>query len=107
MPVYGEMGVAMKGKVAGSIPANGSNSKRCAWYPNFMDLQLVANKFYDHSSYIRGYSKATIRRYRHCINYYSKYAGVARIEEVTVENVRQLLFEGRMKRGWKPNSFIC
>jgi site-specific recombinase XerD len=72
-----------------------------------MDIQLLANRFYDYSSYIRGYSKATIRRYRHCINYYQKHAGISRIDEVTAGNVRQMLFEGRMQRAWKPNSFIC
>jgi site-specific recombinase XerD len=34
-------------------------------------------------------------------------AGVEEIEQVTEENVRQWFFDGRTKRKWKPNSFIC
>src|SRR5215469_5016072 len=87
-------------------PAN-LRSKRAASYPHAMDLQLLANRFYDHSSFIRGYSQATIDRYRFAIEYYAKQAGVSRIEEVAADNVRQALFNGRMVRNWKPGSFIC
>jgi site-specific recombinase XerD len=67
-----------------------------------MDLQLLASKFYDYSLYVRGFSKATVRRYRHIINYYSKHAGVSRIDQATAESVKEMLFDGRMRRGWKP-----
>lgn len=72
-----------------------------------MDIDILAMKFYDYSSYIRGYSKATIKRYRHVINFYRKHEMVNKIEEVTEENVRHMFFDGRTNRGWKPNTFIC
>ena len=67
----------------------------------------MAQKFYDYSLYMRGRRPATIRRYRQAINLYSRLAEVSEIEQVTEENVRQFFFNGRTKRNWKPNSFIC
>src|SRR3989338_8650244 len=72
-----------------------------------MDIQLLGQRFYDHSSYIRGYAKPTIRRYRQVLNFYSNNMEVKNIEDVTEENVRRLFFYGRTERGWKPNTFIC
>ena len=71
-----------------------------------MDIEILALKFYDYSSYIKGYSKGTIKRYKHIINFYCNFAKVIKIEQVTEENVRALFFYGRTQRGWKSNSFI-
>ena len=72
-----------------------------------MDIHILARKFYEHSSFIRGYSKETIRRYRQVINFYCNFAGITKIEEVTENNVRALFLEGRINRNWRPNTFIC
>lgn len=72
-----------------------------------MDIQILAKKFYDHSSYIRGYSKDTLRRYRQVINYFCDFAHVTSIEEVTDHNVRELFLFGRTERKWRSNTFIC
>lgn len=67
----------------------------------------MAHKFYDYSSYMRGYSPLTIKRYRQVINYYCNFAKVKEIEEVTDKNVRDLFVYGRTERNWKANTFIC
>ena len=72
-----------------------------------MNIQILAQKFYDHSLYMRGRRPATIRRYRQAINLYSRLAEISEIEQVTEANVREFFFNGRTKRNWKPNSFIC
>jgi len=72
-----------------------------------MNIQILAQKFYDYSLYMRGRMPTTIRRYRQAINLYSRLAEVSDIEQVTEDNVRQFFFDGRTKRNWKPNSFIC
>jgi len=72
-----------------------------------MDIDILAMKFYDYSSFIRGYSKATIQRYRQVINYYCHQSHITKLEEVTEENLRQLFFYGRTERSWKPSTFIC
>jgi len=71
-----------------------------------MEIQPLALEFYDYSTYIRGYSKDTIKRYRQVINFYSKTMGVTRLEDVTEENVRNLFYYGRTERAWKTNTFI-
>ncbi len=72
-----------------------------------MEIKLLAARFYDYSSFIRGYSPETIKRYRQVINLYAKWVGVTHIEEVSEENIRKLFFYGRTERGWKPNTYIC
>lgn len=71
-----------------------------------MDIQLLLLKFCDYSTYIRGYSKATIQRYKWITNIYCKVAGVTTIGQVTEKNVKELFYYGRTQRGWKPNTFI-
>ena len=72
-----------------------------------MDIEILAAQFYDHSAFILGYSKMTIKRYRHVIRYYCRITNVRTIGEVTEENVRSLLYYGRTERKWKVNTFIC
>lgn len=72
-----------------------------------MNIEILALRFYDHSSFIRGYSKDTIRRYRQVINYFCRFAKITNIEEVTDNNVRELFIFGRTERKWKSNTFVC
>ena len=72
----------------------------------FMDIEILALKFYDHSTHIRGYSKDTIKRYRFVINYYRRFNCITEIEQVTEENVRALFYYGRTERKWGTNTFI-
>lgn len=71
-----------------------------------MDIQILAQKFYDYSSYIKGFSPATIKRYKHSIDYYCRFAQIERIDEVTQENVRALFYHGRTERKWKAGTFL-
>lgn len=72
-----------------------------------MDIELLAQKFYDHSSYIRGYSKVTIKRYRQVINFFCRFAKITDIEQITDHNVRELFLFGRTDRKWRSNTYIC
>ncbi len=71
-----------------------------------MDIEILAEKFYQYSIYIRGYSKATTVRYRQSINHFCKYTSISKINEVTNENVRAFLLYGRTQRQWRPATFI-
>lgn len=71
-----------------------------------MNIQIEAQKFYDHSLFIRGYSKETIRRYRTVINLFCKQAQITDIEEITEKRVRDFFYTGRAEKGWRVNSFI-
>lgn len=72
-----------------------------------MDIHILAQKFYDYSKYMRGYSPATIKRYRHVIQFYVKYAGITAIGEVTPQNVRDLFFHGRAQRNWSAHTSMA
>ena len=72
-----------------------------------MDMRILCQKFCDYSISIRGYSKNTIRRYKHSISFYCAFAKINTIEEVSEENVRALFYYGRAKRNWTSNTFLC
>lgn len=72
-----------------------------------MDIQILAQRFYDYSIHIKGYSKDTIRRYRYVINMYCRFAKIEQISQVNDANVRDLFFYGRTERHWSTNTFLC
>lgn len=71
-----------------------------------MDIQIAARKFYDYSTYMRGYSKNTVKRYVSVVNYYCKDGNITDLEQVTEENVRDMFFRGRTEKKWGNNTFI-
>src|SRR5687768_10902512 len=71
-----------------------------------MDIQILAQQFYEYSLHIRGYSKATIKRYKYVIDFYCRFTQVQQIAEITNDNVRKLFFYGRTQRKWRPATFI-
>lgn len=71
-----------------------------------MDIEILSQKFYDYSSYIKGFSKATIKRYKFAIDYYRHFANIEKIEDVTQENVRAMFYHGRTERKWNAGTFI-
>ena len=72
----------------------------------FMDIHILAEQYYDYSTYIRGYSKTTIKSYRSAIKFFCKSAGITTTNEITEHNVRQFFINGRINRNWKPATFI-
>lgn len=71
-----------------------------------MDIQILAQKYYDYCLYFRGYSKRTIQSTKYSIDIYCKFTGVTLIEQITEDNVRAMFFYGRTKRQWKSSTFI-
>jgi len=71
-----------------------------------MDIQILAQQFYDYSIFIRNYSKATVKRYRHYIGYYYQYSRITQINQVTDVNVRALFLHGRVDRKWSTDSYL-
>ncbi len=72
-----------------------------------MDIQILARQFYDYSTFIKGYSKYTIKRYRYVINLYCRFANIENINQVTDDNIRALFFHGRTERQWSTNTYLC
>lgn len=71
-----------------------------------MEIQQLAEEFYDYSLFIRGYSKRTIGSYKNAINFFTKSLGITLIEEITEEQVRMFFINGRVMRKWKPTTFM-
>lgn len=71
-----------------------------------MDIAILVHKFCDYSSFIKGYSSATVRRYRNAVLSYCKMMNVSEISQVNENNVRELFYKGRTERNWSPNTFI-
>lgn len=71
-----------------------------------MDISILSQKFCEYSISIKGYSPITTRRYRQVISYYSKFAKITDLGQVTVENLRALFYYGRTERKWTPNTFL-
>lgn len=74
---------------------------------NSMDIQILALRFYDYSSFIRGYSKPTIARYKNIIDLYCKSSGNTQIDQVNKVNVRAFFYYGRTQRNWQNGTYIC
>ena len=73
---------------------------------NIVNIEIAAKNFYDYSLHIRGYSKATIKRHKYCIESLSRFANIRTTSGITGENVRALLFYGRTERKWKTTRYL-
>jgi site-specific recombinase XerD len=71
-----------------------------------VDIKIAAQRFYDYSLHMRGYSKATIRRYKYVITLYSRLAEIKEVADINIGNVRALFFQGRTERKWQTATFI-
>ena len=71
-----------------------------------MDIQIIAKQFYDYSLHIRGYSPATIKRYKYVINAYCRFANLKYISDLNIDTLRALFFHGRTERKWSTNTYI-
>ena len=71
-----------------------------------MQVKNLEEKFYNHSLYMRGYSVATIRRYKYVLDFYHKYGTVQDVHEITESRIRELLLFGRSKRKWKTTTYL-
>jgi len=71
-----------------------------------MDIHILCEKFCDYSISMRGYSKATIRRYRFVIKSFCKFTNITELNEVSEEKLRQLFFYGRTERKWSINTYL-
>ncbi|MDO8669118.1 MAG: tyrosine-type recombinase/integrase [Candidatus Buchananbacteria bacterium] len=71
-----------------------------------MEIKTLTDQFCEHSSFIRGYSPCTIKRYRYSISIYVKFSGISHVEEANEKNIREFFLYGRTVRHWSANSFI-
>lgn len=71
-----------------------------------MEIQIIAQEFYDYSLFYKGLSKETIRKYKYTTDSYVKLQGITTLSDVTHENVRKLFFYGRAERKWSADTAL-
>ncbi|MCI5051235.1 MAG: tyrosine-type recombinase/integrase, partial [Candidatus Pacebacteria bacterium] len=71
-----------------------------------MDILIIAEQFHDHSKFIRGLSKQTLKNYKDVIKFFAKSIEVSDVNEITDKIVREFFIYGRMQRNWKPKTFF-
>lgn len=71
-----------------------------------MDAKILVMKFREYSEYIKGFSKATLTRYKGVTRNFFNSAHIVEIEDINEENIRNFFFNGRTNRHWGANTFI-
>lgn len=71
-----------------------------------MQLLMLMERFCEDASYMKGYTAATLKRYRAGIRLFSKLMQVDDTAAVTPEVVRRFFFDGRSTRHWSASTFI-
>ncbi|WKD85215.1 Tyrosine recombinase XerD [Polaribacter huanghezhanensis] len=70
-----------------------------------MNIELLLEDFCHYSTYIRGVSKNTIRRYRQNISHYARASKITLVSDITEKNVQTFFLEGRMLKNWKATTY--
>lgn len=71
-----------------------------------MDIQTLATQFCEFSFCFKGYTNATIRRYKYSIRFYCSFAHIAAIDQVSNDNIRAFFHHGRTERRWSVSTFL-
>jgi site-specific recombinase XerD len=71
-----------------------------------MQVKNLTERFYSHSLHIRGYSEATIRRYRYVLDFYIKYGTEQDVGQIKQTHIRELFLYGRSQRKWKTTTYL-
>lgn len=70
-----------------------------------MDFSIVCEEFYSYSLSIKGYSKATIRRYKYVLQSVSKFTSTEALDQITKEKLQWLFIYGRTQRKWSTHTY--
>lgn len=71
-----------------------------------MDIQLLLLKFLDHSTYIKGFSKVTAKRYKQAILFFCGHTGIQKLEQISQSNITHFFYWGRTERQWHSNTYL-
>lgn len=71
-----------------------------------MEIATALAQFCEYSHFIRGYSKATIRRYKNAISLFNRVEGIKYTEDIDDASVRHYFMYGRTERKWTANSYV-
>jgi site-specific recombinase XerD len=70
-----------------------------------MDIQILHNRFCEHSRHFKGFSPQTLRRYQMVLQLFVRNTGTRRLTEVDANTVRAFFWAGRTERNWSAQTF--
>jgi len=70
-----------------------------------MNIELLLEDFCHYSTYIRGLSPNTIKRYRQKVSYFATASKISHISEVNSKNVQSFFMQGRVSKSWKTTTY--
>ncbi len=71
-----------------------------------MDLLALHEEFCEYSTFIRGYTKETIRRYRQTLKVFMKITGIVDTRDISEDTVKKFFMDGRVERGWAASTYV-
>lgn len=71
-----------------------------------MDILLLGEQFCEYSRSIRGYTAATVRRYKYVISSFTRLMGISSLEQVNNALMRSLFLYGRTERKWSTRTYL-
>jgi site-specific recombinase XerD len=70
-----------------------------------MDIRLLAERFYEYSTHMRGFSRNTVRRYEGAIERLVSLTQITDADQITPQVVRDWFFCGRSDHNWSTATF--
>ncbi len=71
-----------------------------------MNINALCQQMCDEAHYLRGYSPATINRYRVVATLFQRATSVDRLEDCTTAVVRSFFYHGRAERHWSTQTYL-
>ncbi len=71
-----------------------------------MNVENALRRFCEDATYMRGYSKDTVRRYKRVTRRFCSQYGIEELEQIEGNKVREFFLIGRTKNLWMPATFI-
>ena len=70
-----------------------------------MNIELLLEDFCHYSSYIRGVSKNTIKRYRQKISAFCRSMNIQNLDEINEQTIQNYFLQGRVQKQWKTATY--
>lgn len=71
-----------------------------------MTIEHALSQFCEYQKFIRGFSPATIQRYKSAIHLFTNSEGVETLDQVSEQQFQRFMMCGRTERHWTANSYI-
>lgn len=72
----------------------------------YMSINSLCQQMCEEAQYLRGFSPATIKRYRVTVKLFQHATGVQEVGDCTTEIVRSFFYRGRAERNWSTQTFL-